>query len=133
VAGSYWWGPLSKIVEGAHWLYEYEHDIIANLDPPGTHKELQEAESDRKKGYHDHHIVEKNSAAEDGFSREVINAPDNLVRIPAMKHREITGWYQAKNQEFGNQSPRDYLRGRSWEVRRKVGLEALIRFRVLEP
>jgi hypothetical protein len=124
-------GPLSKIVEEAHWLYEYEHDIIANLDPPGTLKELQEAE--RKKGYHDHHIVVKNSAAQGGFSWEVINAPDNLVRIPAMKHREITGWYQRESDEFSGESPRNYLRGRSWEVRRRVGLDALIRFGLLQP
>jgi hypothetical protein len=126
-------GPLSKLAEGAHWLYEYEHDIIANLDPPGTLAELQQAAPERKKGYHKHHIVEKDSAEKDGFSREVINSPDNLARVPAMKHREITGWYQRKSDEFGGQSPRDYLRGRSWEVRRKVGLEALIRFGVLQP
>jgi hypothetical protein len=77
--------------------------------------------------------VEKESAAKDGFSHEVINASDNLARIPAMKHREITAWYQTKSEQFAGQSPRDYLRGRSWEVRRKVGLEALIRFGVLKP
>jgi hypothetical protein len=126
-------GPLSKLAEGAHWLYEYEHDIIANLDPPGTLAELQQAAHERKKGYHKHHIVEKDSAEKDGFSREVINSPDNLARVPAMKHREITGWYQTKNKEFGGESPRDYLRGRSWEVRRRVGLEAMIRFGVLKP
>jgi hypothetical protein len=71
----------------------------------------------------------------DGFRRWLIpiRAISNLARVPAMKHREITGWYQTKNKEFDGATPRDYLRGRSWEVRRKVGLEALTRFGVLEP
>ena len=50
-----------------------------------------------------------------------------------MKHREITGWFMTPNKSFGKLSPREYLRGKSWEERRKVGLDALIDAGVLIP
>jgi hypothetical protein len=62
-----------------------------------------------------------------------IDASDNLVRIPTFKHEEITGWYAQPNLKFGGLSPRDYLRGKPWGERRKVGIEALVRFEVLKP
>jgi hypothetical protein len=126
-------GPLGKIVGGAYWLFEYEADIKANLDPPKSLEALKDDVSKREAGYHVHHIVEQTSAERDGYPRTMIDERDNLVRIPAMKHREITGWYQTRNEDFGYLSPRDYLKGKSWEERRRVGLSALMRFGVLEP
>ena len=38
-----------------------------------------------------------------------------------------------KNGEFGGLSPRDYLCDKSWEERRRVGLEALGMFGALQP
>lgn len=96
-------------------------------------KELQNAVDDPKPGYHIHHIVEQKAAEDDGFSRDEIDARDNLVRIPAMKHREISGWYQKPNKDFDNLAPRDYLRGKTWKERYKVGIQALIEFKVLKP
>jgi hypothetical protein len=66
-------------------------------------------------------------------SCELINGPDNLVRIPTLKHWEITGWYMTKNENFGGLSPREYLRDKDWAERRRVGLFALIDKGVLEP
>jgi hypothetical protein len=63
----------------------------------------------------------------------MIDAPENLVLIPEEKHREISGWYQTRLERFDNQSPRDYLRGKSWEERQKIGYEALVKFGVLKP
>lgn len=37
------------------------------------------------------------------------------------------------NDNFGGLSPREYLRGKSWEEKRRVGLDALMRFGVLAP
>ncbi|HEV7911754.1 MAG TPA: hypothetical protein VGP28_11885 [Methylocella sp.] len=54
-------------------------------------------------------------------------------RIPRLKHWEITGWYMRGNKRFGGLSPREYLRGKDWDERRQVGLEALIEAGVLEP
>jgi len=50
-----------------------------------------------------------------------------------MKHWEINQWYQTRNPEFDWQTPREYLDGRSWAVKRSVGLEALRNAGVLKP
>jgi hypothetical protein len=84
-------------------------------------------------GYDIHHIVEKASAKEDGYPVSQIDGPENLVRIPRMKHWEINGWYATKNKDFGDMSPREYLRGKSWEEKNSVGLKALIDAGVLKP
>jgi hypothetical protein len=55
------------------------------------------------------------------------------VRVPTLKHWEITGWYMTKNKDFGGVSPRDYLRGKSWDEKVRVGRDALIRYKVLKP
>jgi hypothetical protein len=63
----------------------------------------------------------------------MIDAPENLVRIPTFKHWEITTWYQTKNEDFGYLSPREYLRGRSWGERQRVGFKALVDVGALKP
>jgi hypothetical protein len=94
---------------------------------------LHRAASTRAPGYDIHHIVEQTAAEQDGFPREVIDDPDNLVRVSRLKHQEINAWYQTKNKNYDGLSPRDYLSGRSWEVRRSVGIEALRIHGVLKP
>jgi hypothetical protein len=94
-------------------------------------EELQRDVSNPAPGYDIHHIVERNQI--DHFTNEAINGPDNLVRVPRVKHQEINGWYQEKNRDFGGLSPRGYLDGRNWDVQRAVGLEALRRAGVLKP
>jgi hypothetical protein len=86
-----------------------------------------------KRGCDIHHIVEQTSAEQDGFPRSVIDGTDNLVRISRLKHREITGWYMIKNEDYNGLSPRNYLRGKSWSERTRVGLDVLIRNEVLKP
>jgi hypothetical protein len=73
------------------------------------------------------------SSKADGFPRSRIDAPENLVRVPTLKHWEITAWYNTKNEKYFGLSPRDYLHGRSWEERVRIGHEALIDFKVLKP
>jgi hypothetical protein len=51
----------------------------------------------------------------------MIHGHENLVRIPRYKHWQISSWYMTKNWAFGDLSPRDYLRGRDWYERMKVG------------
>ena len=77
--------------------------------------------------------MEKTPALNDHYSRAQTEAPENLVRIPRLKHWELNGWYSAKNEDFGNVTPRAYLRGKSWEERVKVGEFALRKFEVLQP
>lgn len=84
-------------------------------------------------GYDVHHIVEKTSALRDGYPSNIVDGPDNLVRIPRLKHWLVTAWYQIPNEQFDWMPPREYLRGKHWRKRRQVGLSILIELGVLKP
>ncbi len=124
-------GPA--ILEGiakTSWLYPALPTIWSYLDAPKSLEELQDDLSP-KPGYDVHHIVERSSATEDGYPSKRIDGVDNLVRIPRMKHWEINAWYQTRNPNFDDATPRDYLRGKDWDERRRIGLKALKTFKVL--
>ena len=114
------------------WLYHAIPTIRSYLDAPKTLEELQE-DLTSMAGYDRHHIVERSAAEEAGYPARRINNPDNIVRIPRMKHWEINAWYQTSKRELGDISPREYLKGKDWDERRRIGLEALRRFGVLAP
>jgi hypothetical protein len=123
---------FSKVLEGVSWIRDQIPNIQAYRDAPKSLEELQQAVSKTTTpGYQDHHIVEQNSVrpGEEGM----IDAPDNLVRIPTLRHRQINGWYQETNKDFDGLPPREWLRDKSWEVRRSLGLRALMKFEVLKP
>ncbi len=126
-------GSVGKLIEAFEWLRDQSPLIKAYGDPPKSLEELQRDVSAPGLGYDRHHIAEQTAAAKDGFARELIDAPENLVLIPKMKHWEINAWYQTENPDFGGQTPREYLSGKSWDERRAVGLEALKKFGVLKP
>jgi hypothetical protein len=127
-------GRYLRLLQAAFWMTTRALPYIrAYLSPPKTLIELQQDVLNPQVGYDIHHIVEQTPARKEGFSDEKIDGPDNLVRIPTLKHWQINGWYGRGNDEFGELSPRDYLRGKSWEDRRRVGIDALIRFGVLRP
>ena len=113
------------------WMTYYASGLQSYNDPPRSLEELQSATA--APGYDKHHIVEQSQAESEGYSREAIDSADNLVVIPRMKHWEINQWYQTRSPEFGWQTPRDYLEGRNWAVKRSVGLEALKITGVLKP
>ncbi|WP_244553440.1 hypothetical protein [Nitrobacter vulgaris] len=87
----------------------------------------------KRPGYDDHHIVEQTWAERFGYSRSEIDDPSNPVSIPRLTHYQITGWYMTSTEEFGGLSPRQYLADKGWDSRRRVGLQALVRFKVLKP
>ena len=124
---------LGTLISGAVWLREYRDEILANLDPPKSLQELHDAVDVPRSGTHRHHIVEQGPAEDDGFPRSMIDARDNLVRIPKQKHQEISDWYSTKSKDFGGETPRDWLRGTSWEERRALGMKKLIELGVLKP
>jgi hypothetical protein len=95
-------GTIMNAIEIASWLQEGYPYIRSYLDAPTNLGELQQAISDPQKGYDIHHIVEQTAADRSGFSRSMIDGPENLVRIPTLKHREITGWYMTRNERFDN-------------------------------
>jgi hypothetical protein len=120
-------------MDNADWLKESEAPIQANRDPPKTLEELMDGVGKRRPGYDDHHIMEQTAAERWGLTRSKIDDPSNLVSIPRLKHYQITGWYAKRNADFGGKSPREYLSDQGPEVRRQVGLDALILFKVLKP
>jgi hypothetical protein len=126
-------GWALTILDVASWIRDYLPYVNAYLDGPKTLKELNDAAGSSEPGYEIHHIVEQTSARKDGFSEEQIDSYDNRVRISTLKHWQITGWYNTRSGEFGGVTPRQYLRGKSWEDRRRVGLKALKQFGVLSP
>ena len=116
-----------------NWYLTRAYEIASYNDAPKSLPELQQATSTPLPGYDIHHIVEQSQAVREGYPREIIDSNDNLVRIPRLKHQEINGWYQEKNDDFGGLTPRQYLSGRNWEVKRAVGLYALRVYGVLKP
>jgi hypothetical protein len=126
-------GDFILALEATDWLSQFLPLIYSYLDAPKTLDELQEAAQYPQPGYDIHHIVEQTSAAQDGFPQSLIDDPDNLVLVPRLKHWLINAWYQKQNPDFGGLSPREYLRGTSWEERQQVGYKALITFGVLQP
>ncbi len=100
--------------------------VKAYFDPPVSLEELQAAaQSPSEEGYEDHHIVEQNTATPDGSEAALMDAPDNLARIPTVKHWELNRWYQTPDFKFDGMTPRQYLDGKSWDERRRVGLMGL--------
>lgn len=126
-------GDFLLALEAAGWLSRGLPYIYAYLDPPKTWEELQQDALNPAVGYNIHHIVEQTPAAQDGFPWSLIDAPDNLVLVPTLKHWLISGWYSRSNPDFGDLSPRDYLRGKDWAERVRVGKMALVLYGVLQP
>lgn len=120
-------------MEAADWLSQFLPWIYSYLDTPKTLDELQQAALNPQPGYNIHHIVEQTPAAQDGFPASLIDGPDNLVLIPTLKHWQISAWYSTANASFDWLSPRDYLRGKDWDERVRVGKMALVLYGVLQP
>ncbi|HEY0330230.1 MAG TPA: DUF2019 domain-containing protein [Rhodopseudomonas sp.] len=125
-------GLAADIFVGAmnnvEWLRERQDLIRAARDPAKTYQELQDGVGKKRPGYDDHHVVEKTWAERVGIARSQVDDPSNLVSIPRLKHYQITGWYNTKSDRFGGKSPRDYLSDKGWDERRRVGIEALVKF-----
>lgn len=114
--------PVQAAVEGAFWLAPY---VNAYLDKPKSLEELQAAVQTSRDGTDVHHIVEQSSARNDKFPESQIQDPDNLVRIPTLKHWELNAWYEKSNKDYGGQTPRQYVKGKDWDTRQQVGLAGL--------
>jgi hypothetical protein len=119
-------------MNNVEWLKDRQDLIAAYRDEPKTLEELQRAVQEPKPGYDVHHIVEQTPAERFGFRRSEVDDPENLVRIPRLRHYEITGWYGTANDKFDRLSPREYLQDKDWAERYRVGLEALKQFKVLK-
>ena len=116
---------LRRVFESAPWLYSHEAEIRAYQDPPKSLEELQQDANERRPDYDIHHLVEQTPAAQEGYPKPMIDAPENLVRIPRLKHWELSGWYQTPVEDYDRLTPREYLRGRTWDEKVKVGIRGL--------
>jgi hypothetical protein len=102
-------------------------------DPAKTLEELQEPVGSKSQGgYHDHHIVGQHAQNREQFGDSMIDSRQNLVRIPLLKHIDISAWYSKGNENFGGVSPRDYLRDKDWDEQMRVGLDRLRKEKVLK-
>jgi hypothetical protein len=102
-------------------------------DPAKTLEELQEpVGSESEGGYHEHHIVGQHAENRARFGNSLIDSRENLVRIPVLKHIDISAWYSKGNDDFGGLSPRDYLRDKDWDEQMRVGLDRLRYHKVLK-
>lgn len=126
-------GTVLNVIDVGYWLYEHYPLIQAYLDEPKSLDELQRAASRSKEGYDRHRVVEKSAAERDGYRLSTIEAVENVVLIPRLKHWEITGWYMKENIDYDGLSPREYLRGKTWDERMRTGRDALIMHGVLKP
>jgi hypothetical protein len=126
-------GEAVALVDAASWLYEYIPYISSYLSKPKTLEELQDLASQPEEGYQSHHIAEQTAAKNSGFPNSQIESAENKVRVPTVKHWEITNWYQTPNKDFKNLSPRDYLKDKDWSERQRLGQDALRLFGVLKP
>ena len=126
------WATIAYLGQNAvgYWVCP---GILANNDPPKTFEELTKGVGTPVPGYQDHHISEQTSATRDGFPRDMIDGKDNVVKIPTLKHREITTWYSQRNPAYGGLSPREYLSGRSWQERYDFGIDQLKKNGILLP
>jgi hypothetical protein len=129
LAGDIYTGAINNV----EWLQDRRAVIQAGRDPAKTFEELQEGVGARRPGYDDHHIVEQTLAERLGFTQSEIDDPSNVVSVPRLRHYEITGWYGTRSPEFGGLSPREYLIDKGWDERRRIGLRALVEFKVLKP
>jgi hypothetical protein len=127
-------GPIGALLTAIEVAEHYSEipSITSYQDPPKTLSELQQNAGKRRPGYEDHHIVEQGAGEREGFSRSQIAGADNVVSVPKYKHHEITSWYNKPNQNFGMQTPRNYLRGKDWSEHVRIGHEAMRTFKVLK-
>ena len=121
-------------ISAVSWLRGIISEIVTDLDPPRTMEELLAAVNVPRAGTElHHHKMEQHVSKQRKIKQSEIDAPGNRVRIPVLKHRQISHWYRKPNPRFGGLTPRQFLADKPAEVHEQVGLEALKLFGVLKP
>ncbi|WP_126113373.1 MULTISPECIES: hypothetical protein [unclassified Bosea (in: a-proteobacteria)] len=125
-------GFIGKLME-TDWLRGYLPRITSYLDEPKTLQELEAGVSSPRAGFDVHHRAERAAALVDGYSRALVNGRANLVLVPTLRHWEVTGWYMTPNRDYRGLTPREYLRGKNWEERLRIGDRAMKLHGILKP
>ena len=124
------------------WLGTQVGRFLSQFDDPKSLDDLIASEKNndppRKFGYETHHIVEVHRNADNplansnSFSSDELESDANKVRIPYYGHRAISDFYATPSGRFGGLSPREYLRGKSWDEQYQFGLDVMREFGVLK-
>lgn len=124
---------IGDAVSKAPWLSDQIDNILADQDQPRDLDELIErAKPGARPGYNLHHIVEQGPQNKD-IPDAQIEAPDNIALVPTYKHWQITAYYRrGKNPEFGGLSPREGLKGKTFQEKYDFGIKVLKVFGVLK-
>ena len=135
-------GEFARESGAGDWLGTQFGRFLSQFDAPKPLDDLIAAEKNndppRSIGYETHHIVEvhRNSdnplANSNNFSSDELESDLNKVRIPYYGHRAISDFYATPNGRFGGLSPREYLRGKSWDEQYQFGLDVMREFGVLK-
>ena len=72
-----------------------------------------------------HHIVEQCQAKKSGFSHGMIQDGGNIVEIPYLLHRMISGYFSSLYEGQKGVRVRDHLAGQSFEEQRQFGIEII--------
>jgi hypothetical protein len=127
-------GRLMDLFEIGSWLYEeFAPHLEAYWDDPKSLEELRRNARFPAKGYDIHHVNEYTASKKAGFSDELVDGPENLVRISRLMHWRITAYFQTPNRKFGGLTPRQHVaKMKTWHERTKFGLDVLREFEVLK-
>ena len=121
--------------------------IRAAMDPPKTLEELQQPPNENALGYQRHHVVEQNpdnvvksplvksslASAIEKFGRAALDDPSNIVWVPTLKHEQVTGYYNGKDDDDDlERLRRQVVDELDFAAQRAAGLEALRRYGVLK-
>jgi hypothetical protein len=108
-------------------------EIIADedfhsFDKPEQFKKFYERLYDPEREWH--HIVERSANFPEWLRHNTVN----VVKIPRAKHWEISRFYSTANDDWPylGLSPREWLRGKSWEEHFEHGIDILKKFRALK-
>lgn len=82
---------VKEVLEETGWMDEFRGFVQSAFDPPKSLEQLQKEAFEPAPGYDIHHIVEQMPARNAGFPDSLINAPENRVRIPRIRHWRSTG------------------------------------------
>lgn len=121
----------AEVVDSTKWLIGQVPNIVVSVDtflegPKDLSELIESAKGPSQPGYQNHHIVEQGPQNDDLSPEEKrrINSPEDQVRIPVYEHQGLTNYYRNYDRRLG-MTPRQYLRGKSFDERYQFGLEQL--------
>jgi hypothetical protein len=139
IEAALWAVEASPLLQGEQQVLDR---IRAAADPPKTLEELQRSPTENVLGYQRHHVVEQNPdnvakspfiVAIEKFGRAALDDPSNIVWVPTLKHEQISGYYNAKDDDDTlGRLRRQVVDELDFAGQRAAGEEALRRFGVLK-